>query len=80
MESDWRFNVWDLGMTSSGWQLAARAIPTVLKLWLVKESATRFGTFTTFGLAPGRIPVRVSGPFPFPPGQHFPYGQNVLPD
>lgn len=67
-------------MELSGWQLAARALPLVIQLYIVKESPTTFGTFTTFGLAPGQIPLRATGPFTIPPGARFPYGALVVPD
>jgi len=73
-------NVFDLMMSLSGWQLAARVqgLPFP-NLYVVKESDTHFGGFL-FPPPSGALPARVFGPTAIPAGTHFPYGLAVDPD
>lgn len=79
MESDWRFNVWEIGLAQSNIELAAYILTgPVAGRYLVKGRLpvinTHAGTAVddpTFGY--------VVSTFPQPPGP-FPWGFNVTPD
>jgi len=79
-ESEWRMNVWRLGMSRTTWELAARILPlTFVHGYVVKESPTTRGLWALLPPFTG-LPVRAGGPFIIPPGERFPYGQAVVPD
>lgn len=82
MESNWRFNVWDLGFTGSQYRLIARLDTPV------------FGYEYLLNSFEGQTVAVVGTPFEFEPSQqwamqftilgdtglHFPYGFEVEPD
>jgi len=80
VESNWRYNVWALGMQHSDWRLAARIV-SPLTLYLVNPTATAPNFYRIFRIVfPGTLPAQVGtiaipGLFP-----RFPYGVDVLPD
>jgi len=80
LESNWRFNVLELSMGDSDWQLAARySLSVVIPTYVVKESATQWGVWYNWP-AFGPLPVRAFGPFPVVAGFNFPYTFPVDPD
>lgn len=69
MESNWRYNIWDLGLWGSGWELAARIILDVgPPAWLLGTG--QIGTFAIADFVGPNQPPTIThvgtSPFPFP--------------
>lgn len=69
MESNWRFNVWELGMSFSGWDFIARIIdPGPIPTYLLGMKGTGFfGVGEVLGVnQPITITHAATSPFRFP--------------
>lgn len=80
MESNWRFNVADLGYALSDWELAARRVVGPQVQYVVKRQGFAGFWFLYVVSSPGTLPVlnsvhRVPSTHP-----HFPYGEPVIAD
>lgn len=80
MESNWRWNVADVGMSLSNWELAARFLddPSLLLVSDPPLPANRLRLYVI--PAPGQLPVAVGFWVRTPPGSRFPAGAAVEPD
>ena len=80
MESNWRFNVWDLGATYMQWELIARLTGVPFGLWIAKRRIFD-GMYDTIRPPGLNQPPAVLATSPIPvTDPHFPYGRLVLPD
>jgi hypothetical protein len=80
LESNWRYNVADLGMSLSSWELAARVAGTPFSLWIVQVNNNP-GNYEIWHVpAPMQLPVHVATVAIPTTHPHFPYGAPVLPD
>jgi len=80
LESNWRWNVAEFGMSLTDWRLVARIDGTFGLLYVVKESATQWGLWRrNVPSFPNEL-VRFNGPFAIGAGARFPYGLSVEPD
>lgn len=79
MASNWRQLIADCGMYQSNWRLAARYVddPDVLLVGLLPFGTTMAEVWYWAG--PGQLPVKL-GTRLIDPDEHFPYGDDVLPD
>lgn len=78
MESNWRMNVREVGMTCSDWQLAARIPDSFLgSVYVVKRDVLPRRKWYYLCL-PGGLPTLFGSTFN-PPG-NFPWGEDVVPD
>lgn len=80
MESNWRYNVADFGMTWAGWKLASRLVGPLFQTLIVKETDSTWGAFSTVFLTPEGNPGRIAGPFTLTAEMRYPYGFDVDPD
>lgn len=80
MESNWRYLVAEMGMSSSDWELCAWQDTLPLVFLLVKKTGNIAQAYTTSVLTPEGLPTPVGPAIPMPPGEHFPWGFQVLPD
>lgn len=80
MESNWRFNVADFGMSSSNWRLSARYVefPQFILVNPAPPFLNRYRIFQDAG--PGQVPTFVALVNIGPGNPHFPYGNVVEPD
>lgn len=80
MESNWRYNVWDLGMAASDWRLAARSVllPWAIVVNPTPAMPTRYRVY--FDLGGNQVPLFIGDATILPPGLGFPYGEDVDPD
>lgn len=77
MESNWRWNVWDLGLWGGPYTLIARLnAPTFYPTYLAQSTVPGFW-FQFVITAPGQLPSNVIGVASFP---SFPGGYPVFPD
>lgn len=80
MESNWRWNLWRIGIADSRYRLAARFVLVPQLVLLQTESiggypwVTQLGTLDTGGY------LTTLGGITFHPGPGFPYGNLVEPD
>lgn len=77
MESNWRYNVWALGMWGSYWRLAARRFFNGFPSNTFIVNTLTPSVYDTYTVVPGQLPV-YAGTF-FGVG-NFPYGLEVEPD
>lgn len=78
MESDWRFNIWAMGMCFSDWRLAARKSGAPF-LVIVNEAPSNPGFYRTYNLpTPTSLPVLLGFTAIPAAHPHFPYGVLVL--
>jgi len=56
LESNWRFWVWDVGMSASTWRLCSRIlnVPAEFHWWLVDGTAA--GYRSIYRIVPGQLP------------------------
>jgi len=80
LESNWRFNVWDLGMSFSGWRLAARVFEGADENYIVATSDLGPGRYGIYLYIPGEVPELLFNRPILPGAPHFPYNWDVLPD
>jgi len=80
VESNWRWNVAEIGWQGSDWELAARLDGLIPNGYVVKESPTTWGLWLFNVPLFGELAVRVNGPFTIGTGERFPFGLSVLPD
>lgn len=80
MESNWRYNVYALGLSYGPWSLIARS-EGGSPLWLCRRDEANPTMYDVIFIpAPGQLPTIVL-PFTIPEeNPHFPYGLLVLPD
>jgi hypothetical protein len=80
VESEWRMNVWRIGLQHTGIRLAARLVGASDGAYLTDESDFA-GFHNVYQLSPfsGRY-ENVGRVFSFPGHPHFPYGWTVEPD
>lgn len=80
MESNWRLNVALLGMSFTGWRLAARVVGNPIPFFIVANDDHPGFQELWRQPAPGQLPVFVARQ-PIPPAfPHFPYNNLVIPD
>jgi len=80
LESNWRWNVADQGMSLTNWRLAARLLedPEVLMVGIGPADERKYQAW--FNATPTDLPTAL-GPVQVAPGTDgFPYGEAVLPD
>lgn len=80
MESNWRWNVWDLGVDPLVSSLIGRdsMFPNLFAYGNYLPNTLFYMPYFNLGPGLGWVPGSPSGIAPRPP--HFPYGINVLPD
>lgn len=80
MESNWRWNVFNVGLAGSDFLLVARRPPPIVFEgygWLKNEG---YWQIVRLSLVPGQVPVEI-GYYTFEPGEvHFPWILDVEPD
>lgn len=80
MESNWRYNVWEQGMSYSDWELSARIPDSMFgAVYVVKRNRTpkRVWYYLYF---PGSLPDLLGSTLWTPADGNFPYGNVVDPD
>lgn len=79
MESNWRWNVWNLGMSGSDWFMAARCT-TLAPNWIVERRlATGHRFASLYIVVPGLVPF-FNSPWLITQASRFPYGLATDPD
>ena len=80
MESNWRYNVAELGQADGTWRLAARLLgPQTFPTYLVKLANGLVAVYAVTTAFPA-FWVLLAGPGPPPGPGGFPYGFGVEPD
>jgi len=84
LESSWRLNVWEYGLTPCGdivlWTLAARLHDSPDVIITNSRQPSTYPNVTAYAL-PGVVVPDAYFPIPIVPGTlHFPYGVAVEPD
>lgn len=79
MESNWRYNVWDVGMIYSGYELYARLVPPFPPGWAIVKTGVGPNGGLIVTTAPGQLPEVITD-FTVGPASRFPYGFPVEPD
>ena len=80
MESSWRFNVAEKGMSLSNWLLCARLLGPPVPGWLLVKTSISKAQFWLQPLPPGALPIYTGIQFTITPSMRFPYGFDVEPD
>jgi len=80
LESNWRFNVWDLGFPPNYWHLIARYPGVTPTTWLASAGPGTGIGFLLRNLYPDRPPVIYGFINISAPPWNFPWGEPVEPD
>jgi hypothetical protein len=80
VESEWRFNVWDIGLWGGPWDFAARASgPTPVPRYILGIKGWDRGVVVQI-LGPNQLPTFSHVVFANALHPHYPFGQSVDPD